>query len=297
MSMWRVGREAVRITDPVLTPLDASVAEARAAGARSAAAGGQAAGGGPLGDIADTVAKWIPGDVLALYVAGVTMIGSPNWFWLVVGILLAPAVVVLAAFANSGQFPPGPGTGVRAATGFVAMLVWSLTVPGSGWQSWAVVRGNPAAVALAAGAIGLIFGLAAEGVSRWADNRPVAGRRPARGLAGAARGRSRRPTAPAAPVPPAAPGPAGGPAPQAGQQAAPTAAGQQSGSAPPGSAPPGSAPPGSAPPGSAPRESHWAKAGGAAAPVADPDGPTVRLPTTRRTADPQPMRMPSIPPD
>jgi len=50
MSMWRVGREAVRITDPVLTPLDRSVADARAAGDR---------GGGPVGDIADTVAKWI----------------------------------------------------------------------------------------------------------------------------------------------------------------------------------------------------------------------------------------------
>jgi hypothetical protein len=168
MSMWRVGREAVRIGDPVLTPLDRSVANTRAADDGT---------GGPLGDIADTVAKWIPGEVLALYVVGVTLIGAPNWFWLVVGILLAPAVVVLAAFANSGHFPPDAKTGVRAALGFVAMVVWSLTVPASGWRSWSVVRDNPAAVALAAAAVGLIFGLVAEGVSRWVDNRPPAAAR------------------------------------------------------------------------------------------------------------------------
>src|SRR6266542_5318500 len=128
MSMWRIGREAVRIGDPVLTPLDESVAraaEARAEQARAGdagAAGDGARGSGcPLGDIDDTVAKWIPGDVLALYVAGVTLIGSPNWFWLVVGILLAPAVVVLAAFANSGAFPPDPRTAARAGLAFVAM--------------------------------------------------------------------------------------------------------------------------------------------------------------------------------
>src|SRR6266508_4408831 len=69
------------------TPRDESVAraaEARAEQARAGDAGaagdGARGSGGPLGDIADTVAKWIPGDVLALYVAGVTLIGSPNWF-------------------------------------------------------------------------------------------------------------------------------------------------------------------------------------------------------------------------
>jgi hypothetical protein len=163
MSMWRIGREAVRINDPIMTPLDRSVAYTRAATDGT---------GGPLGDIADTVAKWIPGEVLALYVAGVTMIGHPSWLWLVVGLLLAPLVVILSAFANSGRFPTDQKILLRANLALVAMLLWSLVVPDSGWWSWDVIERNPAAVALAGGALGLIFGLVAEGASRWVDSQP-----------------------------------------------------------------------------------------------------------------------------
>ena len=160
MSMWRIGRESVRIGEPVLTPLDRSVAYTRAATDGT---------GGPLGDIADTVAKWIPGEVLALYVAGVTMIGTPNVFWLVIGILLAPLVVVLAAYANSGKLPTDQRIQGRATLALVAMLLWTLVVPNSGWWSWDVIGNNPEAVALAGGALGLIFGLVAEGTARWLD--------------------------------------------------------------------------------------------------------------------------------
>jgi hypothetical protein len=272
MSMWRVGRESVGIRAAVVTPLDRPVAGVEAAGATGVAgeagvaseagtAGGTGAEGGPagkagvagavgaadevrvageatggpLGDVADTVAKWIPGEVLALYVAGVTMIGKPSWFWLVVGVMLAPATVLLAAFANSGRFPPGSRTGVRAGLGFLTMVLWSLTVPASGWQSWPLVRDNRAAVALAAGVVGLLFGLVAEGVSRWVDGRPAVHRRHAG--TGGPPGRAAQPRPEAA---------AGKPEPAAREQT-----------------------------------------GWAAAPEAPPG---------RRTADPQPLRMPSIPP-
>jgi hypothetical protein len=161
MSMWRIGRESVRIGEPVLTPLDRSVAYTRAAADGT---------GGPLGDIADTVAKWIPGEVLALYVAGVTMIGTPNVFWLVIGILLAPLVVVLAAYANSGKLPADERIQGRAGLALIAMLLWTLVVPNSGWWAWDVIGDNPEAVALAGGALGLVFGLVAEGTARWMDS-------------------------------------------------------------------------------------------------------------------------------
>jgi hypothetical protein len=193
--------------------------------------------GGPLGDIPGTVAKWVPGEVLALYVAGVTMIGKASWFWLVVGVMLAPATVLLAAFATSGRFPPGSRTGVRAGLGFLAMVLWSLTVPASGWQSWTVVRDNREAVALAAGVVGLLFGLVAEGVSRWVDGRPAARRRPAR-TGGRGSGRAAQPRPAEA---------AGRPAEQAARE----------------------------------------RTGWATAPEAPPG---------RRTVEPQPLRMPSIPP-
>jgi hypothetical protein len=164
MSMWRIGRESVRVADPVMTPLDRSVSFARAA---------SDSGSGPLGDIADTVAKWIPGEVLALYTAGVTMIGHPNWFWLAIGVILAPVVVVLGAFANSGKLPSDPRIQARAGLALVAMLLWSLVVPASGWWEWGLVGNNPAAVALAGAALGLVFGLVAEGVSRWVDSQPA----------------------------------------------------------------------------------------------------------------------------
>jgi hypothetical protein len=184
MSMWRIGREAVAVELPPRTPLDRSVTSGPAAGttgAGGAAADGPAggAGSGPIGDIADTVAKWIPGEVLALYGVGVTLIGSPNWFWLVVSVLMAPAVVLLAAFVNSGTFPPDPRTGVRAALGLLAMLIWTLTVPGSGWREWPLLRDNVTVLALAGAVLGVFFGLVAEGVSRWADNRPPRSPRPA----------------------------------------------------------------------------------------------------------------------
>lgn len=170
--MWRIGREAVAVDGSPRTPLDRLVAHS---------AGGS---GGPIGDIADTVAKWIPGEVLALYGVGVSLIGSPSWFWLLVGVLLAPGVVVLAAFANSGIFPPNPTIAVRAGLGMTAMLVWTLTVPGSGWREWGLFRDNPAETALAGAAIGLTFGLVAEGVTRWTDRRPPRPGVPATGAPG-----------------------------------------------------------------------------------------------------------------
>jgi hypothetical protein len=194
MSMWRIGREAVAADLLPRTPLDRAVAGGQVAGGSvagtavasgagvSGSGSGQPAGGagsGPISDIADTVAKWVPGEVLALYGVGVSLIGSPNWFWLLVGVLMAPAVVLLAAFVNSGAFPPGPATAVRAALGLSAMLIWTLTVPGSGWREWALLRDNATVLALAGAVLGVFFGLVAEGVSRWADNRPP--RPPVRG--------------------------------------------------------------------------------------------------------------------
>jgi hypothetical protein len=114
----------------------------------------------------DRVVKWVPGDVLALYAAGVTAIGDPRVWWLVFGILFAPALVVLVPFASSGNVTPIKATCVRALLATIATIIWTLTIPASGWQRWDLVRENPVAVSVVAAALGLVFGLVAEGVSR-----------------------------------------------------------------------------------------------------------------------------------
>ena len=145
MSAWRIGRESV---------------EQQYGGPKE----------GPITDVVDTVVKWIPGEVLALYAAGVTLIGRPSTFWLVVGIVLAPLVVLLAAFARTGRLEPGLRTLTRAGLMTVAAVIWSFVVPLSGWAGWSAIADNSAVVALTAALGGLIFGLVAEGVSARLDS-------------------------------------------------------------------------------------------------------------------------------
>lgn len=193
MSMWRIGREAGRIDGSALTLPDRSATPnptstgpigtgPTSAGSRAA----RATGGGSPGDLVDASSKWVPGEALALYVVGVTLIGTPNWVWLVVGVLLAPALVLLGAFTSAGSVRLDARVGARVILALVAMLIWSLTVPVSGWHEWGLFRDGAVVVALAAVVVGLPFGLVAESVIRWADNGPPRRPRHARGDAEAA---------------------------------------------------------------------------------------------------------------
>lgn len=116
----------------------------------------------------DKITKWIPGDVLALYVAGVTVLsqpaGDPSLVFLIVMAVVTALVGILSAFAAG--VPIGKATSTRIALAVAAFLIWSLTVPSSGWQDLEPVRQNPGLVAVAAGIFGLLFGLLAEGISR-----------------------------------------------------------------------------------------------------------------------------------
>jgi membrane associated rhomboid family serine protease len=111
----------------------------------------------------DKLVVWIPGDVVSLYVAGVTAMGvaSPQpWFVLVI-VFLAPAVVLLG---NASLKPPERQSHLvrRAILAAFATAIWTLAVPGSGWQAIAWIKDNASSVAVVAAAIGLVFGLAAS---------------------------------------------------------------------------------------------------------------------------------------
>lgn len=148
MSVWRVGRDAAE---------DATRVRGK----------GPAGGGEPkLQAFIDRVVKWIPGDVLALYAAGVTAIGAPSIGWLIAGVVLSPLIVLLTPFATTGHFAPWKAGLVLAALAFAATLIWSLSIPNSGWQELQAIRDHATQVALAAAVLGLIFGLVADGIEK-----------------------------------------------------------------------------------------------------------------------------------
>jgi hypothetical protein len=118
----------------------------------------------------DRVTKWIPGDVLAIYAAGVTVLANregaqPNIHWLAVMALATPAIVLLGGWATGALRREHA---VRAALAIIAFGIWSVTVPFSGWQQWDVIARDSGFVAVLAGLSGIIFGLFADGaVLRW----------------------------------------------------------------------------------------------------------------------------------
>jgi hypothetical protein len=115
----------------------------------------------------DKITLWIPGDVLVIYVAGVTALltqsNEPNVVWLVVMAVVTLVYVPIAAWVARKQIT-GAVWG-RALLAVVAFLIWSLTVPASGWQELEAVAKNPGWVALIATLAGLIFGLLAERIA------------------------------------------------------------------------------------------------------------------------------------
>jgi hypothetical protein len=120
----------------------------------------------------DRITKWIPGDVLALYVAGVTVVASRGQAgldvgWLLLAAIATPVLVVLGAW-STGEVARGDF--VKAGLGLMAFVVWSLTVPSSGWQHLTFIAADPGLVTVIAALAGLMFGLIAEGsVRRWAN--------------------------------------------------------------------------------------------------------------------------------
>jgi hypothetical protein len=165
MSAWRVGTDLV--APKVLTTPDDQ------GGARAAPppGGAPAAGGGPaqnpLQSKIDNLAKWIPGDSIAVYGAVVTAWASshgPSVVLLILGIVFTAVLVILGAFASSGSVPGK--TWLAAGLAAVAFTIWSLSIPSSGWQKWHVVNQNQALVAIVAGVLALLFGLVAQGISK-----------------------------------------------------------------------------------------------------------------------------------
>lgn len=126
---------------------------------------------GQFRSFVDRVTKWIPGDVIVLYGASIVLLRSqtpdpnPSVVLLIAGAAAAFVFVLLGAWST------GAGLNWRrlfvdAVLAAVAFLIWSASIPDSGWWAWEAVSDNPGWLAVIAAALGVAFGLFAEGVSR-----------------------------------------------------------------------------------------------------------------------------------
>jgi len=115
----------------------------------------------------DKITMWIPGDVIVIYVAGVTALfaqgNESSVVWLVVMAVVTLVYVPVAALVARKEIT-GAVWG-RALLAVVAFLIWSLTVPANGWLELDALAQEAGLVALIATVAGLFFGLLAERIA------------------------------------------------------------------------------------------------------------------------------------
>ncbi len=148
MSVYRIGVEAAR----------PGTAEAFDGGAPA----------GPFGQIASQLTKWIPGETLAIYVPGVTLLSGPHSrpspVFLIV-MIVATSLFTLGSAFSTGD-PVTKAVWVSAVLAPGAFAIWSLSVPISGWQNISAIAANKGAVAIGAAVAGVLFGFVAEGITK-----------------------------------------------------------------------------------------------------------------------------------
>lgn len=125
-------------------------------------------------DFANRVTRWIPGDVLALFAAalvvfteagsGQTIPPGTSVILLVVFLLLTPAVVILGVWADGRPYRKGDF--ISAGLSILAFAIWSLAIPGTGWERLSLVQDNRQLVVVLAAAAGVVFGLFAAGLDK-----------------------------------------------------------------------------------------------------------------------------------
>jgi hypothetical protein len=119
--------------------------------------------------------EWIPADVVALYAALITAIeadpGMAEAKYLIgAGVLLALVAVPLGAWSGRKELtdPKKWWTKLvkkRAALAPIAFLIWSPTVPNSGWQDITWINDNPAITTAICAIVAFLFALVATGIA------------------------------------------------------------------------------------------------------------------------------------
>src|SRR5262245_49950567 len=148
------------------------------AAARDAGIRGVAAAEATTAADAPTVDKlldWIPGDVIAAYMALVLALQGEDakgveptgLGWLIAAIVAAGVLTFLGGFAGSADLDGGEWKVLMLKSVLlspIAFALWSLVLPGSWWQSIDEIADNAPVVAIVAGLAAAAFGLLAQGI-------------------------------------------------------------------------------------------------------------------------------------
>ncbi len=183
MSMFRVGAEASsgpggRIKSPRTPP--SSVGRGRGIAPTDAGTQDQPEEErGPadvFGSAIDLLTKWIPTETIAFYAPGIVVLAEggepPSVIWLILMALISPLFVLVGTFSTGSQIDMRK-TAVSAALGLGAFLLWSLTIPGSGWYRWDTLADNQAVVPIAGALLATLYSGVAEGVQRRTGAEPA----------------------------------------------------------------------------------------------------------------------------
>jgi hypothetical protein len=168
MSAFRIARDAVDADEEALERVRGGVDYNGPIAPDSPAAASGRPTIEPRQGALDKLTKWIPGDTLAIYAPGVTLLSvtseKPSALFLVVMIIVTPLFVLGVAFSTGGGL--SRGTLVAAGLSAAAFTIWSMSVPSNGWQSIAAVANNKGVLAISAAIAGVLFGYIAEGITK-----------------------------------------------------------------------------------------------------------------------------------
>jgi hypothetical protein len=120
------------------------------------------------------ILEWIPAEVVVAYGALLTLLvqkgsgsaGTVAIALTVAGFPLAAVFVVASAWANTKDRWWTSRVRVRAGLAAGGFVIWSLTVPSSGWTEIRWISENPAPTAALAGLAGVVYSLFATGADR-----------------------------------------------------------------------------------------------------------------------------------
>ncbi|CAB4595676.1 unannotated protein [freshwater metagenome] len=122
--------------------------------------------------VADKVIKWVPGDILALYAAGVVAFDAtkPRWWLGVIAVMFAPVFLRLGVYAVDGSW--GKKEKLAAGLAVPATALWIGSVPGNGWLRWKLVADNPKPAAFVFLAAAAVFSMIADGKVKKMEKTP-----------------------------------------------------------------------------------------------------------------------------